>query len=179
MQKPDVPGAAVQKTLPNALSSARLCSSRRAPLNDASHPHQVSHQQLMVSYPIFLPRSRVSFQVSYHTMAGYAKLAFLLGAHPEVAVQNLLYLQAEITALKDDLRAFAAEDDASNDPDRVVHPRDWHTLSMSNDNKHPNTVNIDGNSDIDEAAGKQWQLILAIRAKLKEYSRSANSPSLH
>lgn len=105
----------------------------------------------------------------YHfAMEGYAKLASIMGSHPEVAilrrfgalnVQNLLYLQAELVALEDDLRAIAAEDNASRDPNRAIYSRDWHTLSNSKNHG--------------ETAGKQWQIVLSIREKLKEYSRSA------
>lgn len=108
----------------------------------------------------------------YHfAMEGYAKLASIMGSHPEVAilrrfgalnVQNLLYLQAELVALEDDLRAIAAEDNASSDPNRAIYSRDWHTLSNSK-NYTPGG----------ETAGKQWQTVLSIREKLKEYSTSA------
>lgn len=105
-------------------------------------------------------------------MEGYAKLASLMGANPEVAIlrrfgslnaQNLLYLQAELVALEEDLRATAAEDSASDDPDRAIHSRDWYTLSRSK-------IHTAGN----EAAGKQWQTILSIREKLREYSNLAH-----
>lgn len=105
-------------------------------------------------------------------MEGYAKLASLMGPHPEVAIlrrfgalnaQNLLYLQAELVALEDDLRAIAAEDSASDDPDRAIYSRDWYTLSKSK------SRTADG-----EDAGRQWQTVLCIREKLKEYSRLAH-----
>ena len=107
-------------------------------------------------------------------MEGYAKLASIMGSHPEVAIlrrfgalnaQNLLYLQAELVALEDDLRAIAAEDIASDDLDRAAYSRDWYTLSNS---ENPTA----GNED----AGRQWQIILSIREKLKEYSRSTSCP---
>ena len=104
-------------------------------------------------------------------MEGYANLASLMGSHPEVAIvrrfgalnaQNLLYLQAELVALEDDLRAIAAEDSASDDRNRANYSRDWYTLSMSRNG-----------TASDENAGKQWQIILRLREKLKEYSRSS------
>ena len=118
-------------------------------------------------------------------MEGYAKLASLMGAHPEVAIlrrfgalnaQNLLYLQAELVALESDLQKFSLEDRTSNDPHREFNSRDWHSLSMSEEN-------IDNN----ESTGRQWRCALMIRDRLKEYSQSetlfrattcANEPSL-
>ena len=104
-------------------------------------------------------------------MEGYAKLASLMGPHPEVAIlrrfgalnaQNLLYLQAELVALEDDLRTIAAEDSASDNPDLAIHSRDWYTLSKLK------SGTADG-----EDAGRQWATILSIREKLKEYSSLA------
>ena len=118
-------------------------------------------------------------------MEGYAKLASLMGAHPEVAIlrrfgalnaQNLLYLQAELVALESDLQKFSLEDRTSNDPHREFNSRDWYSLSMSEEN-------IDNN----ESTGRQWRCALMIRDRLKEYSQSealfrattyANEPSL-
>ena len=105
-------------------------------------------------------------------MEGYAKLASLMGAYPEVAIfrrfsalnaQNLLYLQAELASLEKDLWARAAEDNASDDPDRAVHSTDWYTLSQS----------ITGSSE-KEGSGRQWQTVLEIREKLKEYGNLAD-----
>ena len=97
-------------------------------------------------------------------MAGYAKLASLMGAHPEVAIfrrfgslntQNLLYLQAELTGLESELRCVEQEDLESGDLDRSIYGRDWQTLSES--------VQAPG-------YGRQWTLFLDIRKKLEEYS---------
>ena len=104
-------------------------------------------------------------------MEGYAKIASIMGSHPEVAIlrrfgalnaQNLLYLQAELVALEQDLRAISAEDSTSNEQDRANYSRDWYTLRQSQNQ-------TTGSED----AGKQWQTILLIREKLKEYSRSS------
>ena len=105
-------------------------------------------------------------------MEGYAKLASLMGSNPEVAIlrrfsalnaQNLLYLQAELVDLEEDLRAIAAEDNTSEDPDRVIYSRDWYTLSRSKNHTADN-----------KDAGRQWQIILSIREKLREYSSLAH-----
>ena len=94
-----------------------------------------------------------------------------MGSHPEVAIlrrfgalnaQNLLYLQAELVALEQDLRAISAEDSSSNEQDRANYSRDWYALSRSQNQ-------TTGGED----ARKQWQTILLIREKLKEYSRSS------
>ncbi len=108
-------------------------------------------------------------------MEGYAKLASLMGAHPEVAIlrrfgalnaQNLLYLQAELVALEKDLRKYSCEDSASNDLNRKFYSRDWYSLSISKDDTNNN-----------ESMGKQWRCVLMIRDKLKEYSESGGVTS--
>lgn len=104
-------------------------------------------------------------------MEGYAKLASLMGANPEVAIlrrfgamnaQNLLYFQAELVALEDDLRYYADQDSASDDLDRKLYSECWDYLSKSDDKS----------SGSDERAGQQWRTMLRIREKLKEYSSS-------
>ena len=110
-------------------------------------------------------------------MEGYARLASLMGAYPEVAIfrrfgalnaQNLLYLQAKLVALENDLRACAFEDARSDNPDRATYSTDWYTLSQSKDeNGGP------------EGSGKQWRVVLRIREKLKEYSNLADSTLSH
>lgn len=94
-------------------------------------------------------------------MEGYAKIASLMGAHPEFAIfrrfralnmQNMLYLQAEITHLESELRRVSYED--LGHPKRQNHPYDWWSLSQASD-------------DSDQS---QWELILRIREKLDLYS---------
>ena len=114
-------------------------------------------------------------------MDGHAKLAALMGAHPEVAIlrrfgalsmQNLLYLQAELVALEKDLRVASADDNLSPDPDRARFHRDWYSLSHCGGGA--NEDNRSGKECVDELAGKQWQIVLRIREKLAEYSSSRN-----
>ncbi|KAF6234304.1 hypothetical protein HO173_007498 [Letharia columbiana] len=104
-------------------------------------------------------------------MEGYAKLASLMGANPEVAIlrrfgamnaQNLLYFQAELVALEDDLRYYADQDSASDDLDRKLYSECWDYLSKSDDKS----------SGSDERAGQQWRTMLRIREKLKEYNEA-------
>jgi len=98
--------------------------------------------------------------------AGYSRLASLMGAHPETAIVrrfgflnalNLLYLQAELAHLENDLREQAAADAESGHFERSLYSRDWQTLSESG-------ATEDGNP-------AQWQLVLRVREKLNEYSR--------
>ena len=106
----------------------------------------------------------------HHTMEGYAKLASLMGAYPDVGIlrrfgalnaQNLLYMQAELVALEDEFRNISDNDCKSDDANRQNHARDWYTLSASeNDTNNGET-------------GSQWKVALILREKLKEYSRSA------
>ena len=106
-------------------------------------------------------------------MEGYPKLASLMGACPEVAIlrrfgslnaRNLLYLQAELVALEETLRACTERNNASNDADRIRSARDWYTLSRlgSASSNNNNGSNVD--------AGVEWRTMLEIRKKLKEYS---------
>lgn len=98
-------------------------------------------------------------------MAGYDRLASLMGVYSEVAIfrrfgalnaQNLLYLQAELTTLELEFRRIAQADAVSGHQDRTLYSRDWQTLSES--------VNAPGGDDA------QWTTFLRIREKLKEYS---------
>jgi hypothetical protein len=99
-------------------------------------------------------------------MEGYAKVAALMGTHPEFAMlrrfrtlnlQNLLYLQAEITHLEAELVRRAEEDVMSgNRPD---HPHDWWSLSQG--------------EEFGDA--RQWETVLEIREKLERYSKPNQS----
>jgi hypothetical protein len=94
-------------------------------------------------------------------MEGYAKVASVMGMHPEFGIlrrfqtlnmQNLLYLQAEIAHLEADLHSIAEEDTASG---KIPgHEHDWWTLSQGDESGH----------------AKQWKMVLEIREKLEKYS---------
>ena len=99
-------------------------------------------------------------------MEGYTKVANLMANQHEYAIvrrfgisnmQNLLYLQAEISHLEADLARLAARD-ASLD-DRKFYARDWQSLT-------------DGGNQ------EQWNKFLELREKLAEYSTSALLSSL-
>lgn len=101
-------------------------------------------------------------------MEGYAKLASLMGAYPEVAIlrrfgalniQNLLYLQAELVHLENELRESSRANQQSGDVHRVTMSKDWFTLAHYHE----------GNE-------RQWAVALRIREKLKEYGHSHNGP---
>jgi hypothetical protein len=116
--------------------------------------------------------SRLSFRVLYGTMKGdcdraeqgYAKVAGLISSFPELAnfrrfqtlnLQNLLYMQAEITHLESDLKELATEDVRSGK--NLDHHHDWWSLAH----------------DDSESAREQWTLIQKIREKLEMYSKYA------
>jgi hypothetical protein len=85
-----------------------------------------------------------------------------MGNHHEMAVfrgfqvlsfQNLLYQQAELIELEAELQALALADKSSDHPCRKLYEKHWRLLGRSAG---------DGN-------GEQWQKVLQIRAKLREY----------
>jgi hypothetical protein len=95
-------------------------------------------------------------------MEGYAQTAASMHQNSEIAifrsfgtlsVQNLLYLQAELVELEHDLAQLVEQDKRSGHPNRQHYAKDWWYLSHSE-------------QDGDAA---QWQKVLEIRAKLKEY----------
>jgi hypothetical protein len=95
-------------------------------------------------------------------MEGYAKIASLMSHHHELAIfrrfgtfnlQNLLYLQAELTHLEDDLKELVEKDQA--DPGRLFYTKHWYSLAHAEDDEEK----------------EQWDKVLQIREKLKEYSR--------
>lgn len=96
-------------------------------------------------------------------MEGYAKIASRIAAHPELGIyrrfavlnaQNILYLQAELHGLEQELRQYASEDAAaSSDEERKLYSRDWQTLAESADSDR-----------------RQWNTMCRIRSKLREYS---------
>jgi len=97
-------------------------------------------------------------------MDGYEKLAQLMGnSHTDghflifqkfehLSARNLLYLQAEIVDLEETLAGLAAEDAASEDPERQMIARDWWALSSSKDSA-------------------QWEVFLQLRGKIEAYSQ--------
>ena len=98
---------------------------------------------------------------------GYPKLASLMGHHPETAIfrrfdhlnmLNLLSLQAELTNLEVHLQSIRNEDETSGDPLRMLHAVDFYEMQQSRQ----------------EGDDLQWRTMLAIRAKLQEYSTTLN-----
>lgn len=96
-------------------------------------------------------------------VGGYPKLAAQMEILPELAIfrrfgalnaQNLLYMQAELTSLEEDLQEQQLFDSRSPEGNRVRHATDWHWLSVSR-----NT-----------GTGEQQELVLKIRKVLKDYS---------
>ncbi|KAF7524526.1 hypothetical protein G7054_g11408 [Neopestalotiopsis clavispora] len=95
---------------------------------------------------------------------GYAKIASFMAEHPEDAMirrfaslnlQNILYLQAEIVGLEQNLRKLEAENDSSADRDRRNFAFDWYTLAHVHDT--PNSE-------------QQWEMWQKLRVVLKEYN---------
>ncbi|OAL40534.1 hypothetical protein AYO20_00270 [Fonsecaea nubica] len=98
-------------------------------------------------------------------MEGYTKIASFMGLHPESAqvlrfsdlnLQNILYLQAEIYGLREDLRKIEAQTQNASSDDLKDFALDWFTLASTQDEN--GRVN------------QQWQKFLQLRPLLKEYS---------
>jgi hypothetical protein len=94
-------------------------------------------------------------------MEGYGKIAQLMGSFDEFAIfrrfrslnyQNILYLQAEILHLEDDLRKLAERD--ARHAGREFHAKDWWSLSQ-------------GDEEEDQ---EQWDKVLELREALEKYS---------
>jgi hypothetical protein len=97
-------------------------------------------------------------------MAGYSRLATLMGKHHDLAIfrqfsvlnaKNLLYLQGEITHLEAELELIADENKNSGDPEKMNFERSITAMMGPHKSK-------DGHD--------RWATILEIREKLKEYS---------
>ena len=95
-------------------------------------------------------------------MEGYASLSSVISTDSEFAIyrkfgalnaQNLLYYQAELLGLEDDLRDISARDRTSQDPEKREFAFNWAELSRAEDGK-----------DL------QLEKFMQIRKTLKEYS---------
>ena len=94
---------------------------------------------------------------------GYPKLAGQIELRPELAIfrrfgslnaENLLYLQAELSLLEDDLQRQQLEDNRSGHPRKGRYALSWYELSTS----------------IHNGDQRQLELIYRIRETLKQYS---------
>lgn len=104
-------------------------------------------------------------------MDQYAKVAHLMSKYEEFAIlkrfealsyQNLLYRQAEITYLHEDLEKLAERD--ATDPARQFYTKDWWALAHTGTKKE---------------GVEQWHKLQQIRKKLDDYStRYGNSTYL-
>jgi hypothetical protein len=97
-------------------------------------------------------------------MEGYAQLAQRMTNHPDLGilrrfgalnVQNLLYLQAELTVLESKLRKVEEQNAASPDEQTQWCAYDWRSL-------------IKHRAEDDDQS--QWLVFLEVRSKLREYS---------
>lgn len=105
--------------------------------------------------------SRAKFEVP-KIMDGYPRVAHLMSKYEEFAIlkrfkalnyQDLLYRQAEITYLQEDLEKLAERD--ATDPARQFYTKDWWALAHTESKK---------------AGGEQWRKVQQIRKKLDDYS---------
>lgn len=94
-------------------------------------------------------------------MSKYEEFA-ILRRFKTLNYQNLLYRQAEITHLQEDLDRLAERD--ATDPARQFYTRDWWALA---------------HTETKQEGGKQWRKIQKIRKKLDEYSENSRLPKDH
>jgi hypothetical protein len=96
---------------------------------------------------------------------GYPKIARLMGENPDLAIfrsfrelnaRNLLYYQAELVHLEDQLHHIEWDDSRSTDPMASRTSRDWFWMRAS--------------AETGEGGG-QLETVLRIRSILKEYSK--------
>ncbi|MCJ1336571.1 hypothetical protein MMC09_001847 [Bachmanniomyces sp. S44760] len=101
-------------------------------------------------------------------MEGYPRLANLVGRKPEVAifrrfgalnVENLLFLQAELVTLEQELKEIVEEDKHSDDPARKEFSTSWYALHESRMSKS-------------RRVRLQWEKRVEIRKKLNEYNNA-------
>lgn len=99
----------------------------------------------------------------YTSMGNYTKLASLIGAHPELALfrqfaalnaKNILYMQADLVHLEAELEDIAREDRCSGHREKQSFEASVFDLKYSSGTEND----------------AQWQKVLEIRNKLKEYS---------
>ena len=103
---------------------------------------------------------------------GYPGLSKLMGhadglgmfkRFTDLNMRNLLYMQAELLALEDELEIATCNDHHDpNSPSRKLYSRSAKTLRASKDSSDPRNR-------------EQWDKVLEIREKLKEYSRQHRS----
>jgi len=94
---------------------------------------------------------------------GYARTAKLMSVHEELAIyrrftqsnrQNLLYLQAKVISLQNELSKVVLED-RENDEERAIYDLDWWALAHGNGQ--------DGR--------RQWKKVKKLMKTLKSYSK--------
>jgi hypothetical protein len=85
-------------------------------------------------------------------MEGYAKLSSLIATDSEFAIyrkfgalnaQNLLYYQAELISLEDDLEHLAESDRRSQDTDKRLYAENWFELSRAETGKNQQIKKFD------------------------------------
>jgi hypothetical protein len=107
------------------------------------------------------------FTETSHRSEGYDRLGQLMGHLPEVSAfrrfgalsaEDLLYRQAELVQLETSLRMYQKDDKESDHQDRKRYALNWYKLQRSVSDDAP-----EGNYGI------QWETMLVIREKLKDY----------
>ena len=110
-------------------------------------------------------------------MGNYLDLSKLMSKHPEVFilrkfsglnVKNLLYYQAELAHLEQELGEIEDEDQLSDENPRKGYAINWKSLGLGTDVKHT----PQGSSALRTPRDSlQWQTFLRLREVLNKYSQ--------
>jgi hypothetical protein len=112
-------------------------------------------------------------------MASYTSLAALMARYPEAMIlrkyadlnaKNLLYYQAELANLEQELQEIEDEDRKSNTLPRYQFDRRWSILAQA---QSTDVESQGGRADVANCSrdGLQWQVFLKLRRVLFEYSK--------
>jgi hypothetical protein len=152
--------------LESQLTATFSCTATLAPQKVNSLPPIQPHSLTTVK---FFPQKQIiekckEVHFCHQNMKGYKKIATLMGKYPELGtvsrfsslnIQNLLYMQAELIGLQQDLHELETVNDRSPDEVKASFSRNW--LALKSAQEH-------------DGSDEQWKLVLLIREKLKEYS---------
>jgi len=113
-------------------------------------------------------------------MASYTALSGLMSEHPEVFairvfsrlhVKTLLYYQAELAELEQELDEVEKEDRACSEAPRKYFGQHWKSLTATG----ISTLKVGDEAESQDSRSRlQWDLVIRVRKTLKEYGKSCD-----